>query len=353
MPGVIDHRFVVSGAFQALNAAEARHHFELDDERCELVFLQPPQPRAERETRAVVDAAGWSNVRVIGPASTSVRQWTRRVRNGRGLRRESAALERLFLGDYQTHLGLNAAHGMRTEHGGGAVVVLDDGQATLRVNAHRVARHEGRRAPRLHAQIPRPRYDVQRVMARALGLRIGDLDRVTFFTLYDITPAGDDRLIRNDFSWLRGRFGAPRVVDCTLFLGTPLVEQGVVTHDTYVGVLRQVREQCGGELRYRPHPREDRAHVDQLIDDAGMQLVELESIIEYGLLAAGWCPARVVSTHSSALDTLRVVLGDATTVQSVALPPALVAPQWRDWIARSYAEMDRRLATPVERLELR
>jgi hypothetical protein len=348
---VIEHRFIASGAFQALNATEARHHYGLDDTRCELVYLLPPQPQAARQSRALIDDTGWSNVRVVGPPSDSFPHWVRRVRNGKGLRRESSSLSHLFLGDYQTHLALNAAHGVE-EPDQTEVVVLDDGQATLRVNAHRVARHDGRRPPRLHAQVPRPRYDLQRVAARVLGLRIGDLDRITFFTLYDVRPAPTDRVVRNRFSWLRARFGAPRVVDCTLYLGTPLVESGMVAHDTYVTLLRQVRARCGGELRYRPHPREDPAHVAQLVDEAGVELVDLPSIIEYGLLASGWCPARVVSTHSSALDTLRVILGDAATVQSVDVPAALVAPRWRAWMTRSYEEMDARLGVPVERLEL-
>jgi hypothetical protein len=63
-------------------------------------------------------------------------------------------------------------------------------------------------------------------------------------------------------------------------------------------------------------------------------------------------PERVVATHSSALDTLRVILGDAVAVQAIPLPTELVAPRWRDWITRAYADMDGRLGVPVDRLEL-
>lgn len=345
---MIEHRFIVAGAFQALNATEARHHFGFDDARCELVYLLPPQARAAREARVVIEDAAWSRVRVMGPASTSVPSWVRRVRNGRRLIDESGPLRTLFLGDYQTQLGRHAAHGL--EHG--KVFVLDDGQATLRVNAYRVAREAGRRPPRLHPQVPRLRYEAQRVAARLLGLRLGDLERVSFFTVYDVRPARSDEVVRNRFSWLRQRFSTPTIVDGTLYLGSPLVESGIVTHDTYARLLHRLRDRSGGRLWYRPHPREDPAHVAQLVADTSMDVLELESIVEYGLLESGWVPRRIVSTHSTALDTLRLVMGAGVAVQAVELPARLVAPRWRGWIERAYAEMDTRLGSPVERLVL-
>ncbi len=343
----VENRFIVAGAFQALNATEARDWFGLDDATCELVFLLPPQPRAADETHAILREAGWANVREIGPPSESVARWVQRVRNGRGLVDESTTLDRIFLGDYQTHLGRHAAHGAPD----GATVVLDDGQATLRVNNYRVARAAGKRPPRLHPQIARPRYDVQRAAARLLGLRLDDLPQVTFFTVYDIEPAPADRVVRHRFEWLRRRFGAPSIVEGTLYIGTPLVEQGIVTHDTCVTMLRRLREQTT-DLWYRPHPREDATHVAQLMAEVDMEPFTTDSIIEYGLLRAGWVPAHIAATHSSALDTLRVILGDAVTVQAITLPTELVARRWRDWITRAYAEMDARLGVPVDRLEL-
>jgi hypothetical protein len=345
---VIDYRFIVSGAFQVLNATEARQYFGLDDARCELVLLLPPQPRAADEANAIIEDAGWSNVRVIGPSSTSVPRWVRRVRNGRGLIDESASLVQLFIGGYETHLARHAAHGVRY----GGVVALDDGQATLRVNWYRVERAAGRRGPRLHPQIPRPRYDIQRAAARLLGLRLGDLDRVTFFTVYKLQPAPNDTVIRNDFSWLRSRFGTPKVVEGTLFLGSPLVESGIVAHDTYVTLLQRLRDRFGDPLWYRPHPREDPSHIEIVRGQVDLELLTLDSIVEYGLLRSGWTPANIATTHSTAIDTLRVILGDAVAVRSIPLPPEHVAARWKDWIGRAYADMDARLGVPVERLEL-
>jgi hypothetical protein len=346
---VFEHRFVVAGAFQALNAVEARHAYAWPVDECELVFLLPPQPRAESETRSIIADSEWSHVREVGPPSASVRHWMQRIRNGRRLADDAEPPRHVVLGDYQTQLGRHVANCFPTAD----VVVLDDGQATLRVNSYRVARAEGRRPPRLHPQVPRLRYEAQRVAGRLLGLDLGDVPSVTFFTLYDIDPAPSDHVIRNRFEWLHQRFGTPVVdEDMTLFLGTPLVEQGVVTAATYVTMLRRLREQVSGELWYRPHPREDATRVAALISQTGAVRLELDTIVEYGLLAAACVPARIVSTHSSALDSLRVVLGDAVTASAIPLPTDLVAPRWRDWIARAYAEMDTRLGVPVPRLEL-
>lgn len=345
---MIRHRFIVVGAFQALNATEARHHLGLDDADCELVFLVPPQPRAAEEARTIIDDLGWSRVRVMGPPATSVVAWARRVRNARSLIDDSASLDHLVIGDYQTQIARHAAHGLRH----GEVVVLDDGAATLRVNAYRRAVADGTRPPRLHPQVPRHRYEIQRVAARFLGLKLGDLERVTFFSLYDIRPAPHDTSIRNRFEWLRRRFPDPKVTDGALFLGSPFVEVGILPHETYVTMLRRLKERADGELWYRPHPREDAGHVNRLIDDVGLEVLELDTIVEYGLLDQGWLPARVTANHSTGLDSLRVILGDRVSVQSIPLPVSLVGRRWRDWIGRAYEEMDSRLGEPVERLEL-
>lgn len=336
------------GAFQALNATEARHHFGLDDAGCELVFLLPPQPRAAAETHRIIDALGWAHVRVMGPPATSMLRWARRVRRARHLAGESAGLDHLVIGDYQTQIARHAAHGV----GEGEVVVLDDGAATLRVNAYRTARAGGKRPPRLHPQVARHRYEVQRVAARLLGLDLGDLPGVTFFTLYDISPAPPDRVVRNRFAWLRQRFPSLEIVEGALFLGSPFVEVGILPHETYVTMLRRLRERAGGDVWYRPHPREDRAHVERLVAETDVRLLELDTVVEYALLAQGWIPSQVVANHSTGLDSLRVILGDRVSVRSVPLPVELVGRRWRDWIRRAYDEMDTRLGEPVERLPL-
>ena len=345
---MIQHRFVVVGAFQALNAAEARHAFGLDDEQCELVFLVPPQARAADEARVMIELTGWRRVREIGPANTSLLPWMRKVRNARGLVDESASLDHLFVGDYQTQLARHAAHGVHD----GDVVVLDDGLGTLRVNAHRVALAEGRPAPRLHPQVRPSREAVQHVVARLLGLRVGELERVTFFTIYDLTPAPPDRVVRNRYEWLRAQFPSPEVVDGTLFLGSPLVESGIVTADVYRTMLTRLREVAGPKLWYRPHPREHRDRVAALVAGVGMELLELDTVVEHGLLAGGWVPANVAANHSTTLDTLRVLLGDTVSVRSVPVPVELVPRRWREFITMAYADLDARLGEPVERLEL-
>ncbi len=337
------------GAFQTLNAAEARHHFRLDVDRCELVFLLPPQPRAAAETRRMIDATGWTHVREIGPPNASFREWVSRVRHARGLAAESASLRHLFLGDYQSQLGIHAATGLRD----GELVALDDGMATMRINAYRRARAEGvRPRPRLQPQVRRSRLAVQDVVARRLGLDLADPDRVTFFTVYDVEPAAGDRVVRHTFEWLRGSFAAPEVVEGTLFLGSPFVESGIVTANVYREMLRRLRDVAEPPLWYRAHPRERSDHVAAFARDLKLEVLELDTVVEYAILRSGWVPATVVSNHSTTLDTLRVILGDRVTVRAVPLPIALVTRRWRPFTTMAYADLDRRLGEPVERLHL-
>lgn len=341
-------------AFQVLNATEARARFGLDDRECELVLLAPSTPRGASEARRLIEAAEWSNVRVAGPAADSFPNWVRRVRAHRSLRAESSDLERLFIGDYQTHLARHAAHGLAGDPADPdrSVVVLDDGAVTVRVGQYRAARADGSRPPRLHPQVSRPRYDVQRAAARLLGLALADLDRVTFFTIYDVAGAPDDTVVRHGFEWLRTRFGVPEVEDGALFIGTPVVDVGILAFDTYVTMLRRIRDHAGGTLWYRPHPRERPDGVARLAAAAGMSVLGLDTIVEFALAERGAVPRLVVANHSSALDSLRVILGGVVAVKTVPLPPAVVARRWQDFIARSYRDMDARLGEPVERLDV-
>jgi hypothetical protein len=345
---VVENRFIVLGAYQALNAAECRHHLGLDDDACELVFLVPPQPRSAEETRTMIAATGWAHVREIGPPNTSVRQWARKVRNARGLRDESATLHRLLIGDYQMQLGIHAAGGLRD----GELIVLDDGLATMRINAYRRARAAGEPLPRLQPQVRTVEYEVQRRVARLLGLRLADPEAVTFFTVYDVEAAPSDRVERNSFMWLRSRFGVPDVVPGTLFLGSPLVESGIAPSAVYEDLLRRLRDVSAAPLWYRPHPREDADRVAALVRAVGMELLQLDSIVEYGVLDAGWVPETVVANHSTTLDTLRVILGDLVTVRSVPVPVEVVPRRWKPFIEMAYADLDALLGSPVERLEL-
>jgi hypothetical protein len=346
---VVENRFIVLGAYQALNAAECRHHLGLDDDTCELVLLTPPQPRSAAETRAMIDACGWAHVREIGPRNTSIAQWIRKVRNAKGLRQESAGLQRLVIGDYQMQLGLHAAQGLG-QHG--ELIALDDGLATMRISEYRHARAAGAPLPRLQPQVRPLELAVQRRLARLLGLRLDDPASLTFFTVYDLEPAGDDRVERNTFAWLRSRFAPPEVVPGTLFLGSPLVESGITTPDIYTDLLRKLRACSSEPLWYRPHPRESPDRVGTLVRDLGVQLLELDSIVEYGVLESGWVPETVVANHSTTLDTLRIILGDVVTVRSVPVPVDLVPRRWKPFIEMAYADLDRRLGMPVERLEL-
>lgn len=349
MHAVGGSRFIVVGAFQLLNAVEARHHFRLEDAECDLVFLVPPQPRAAAETRWLIEATGWSNVRELGPPATSLAQWARRVRGARSLREESSDLDRLFLGDYQNQIGLHAAHGLPA---GAELVALDEGMATVRINAYRRARAAGERRPQLQPNVRRAELEAQRLAARLLGLRLGDPERLTSFSIYAIDPAPGDRLERNTYSWLRGRFPVPDVVDGTLFLGSPLVESGILTDALYETLLRRLRDVAGDHLWYRPHPREHPDRIAQLVRQVGVEVLELDTVVEYGLFESGWVPANVVANHSTTLDTLRVLLAGSVSVRSVPIPLEHVPRRWKPFVTMAYGDLDTRMGAPVERLEL-
>jgi len=321
---MIRNRFIVVSALQALGAAEARHALDLSDDECELVLLVPPVSGALDAVRAIVRDSSWAQVREAGPPADTALHWCSRVIRHRGLRSESAGLDRIFLGDYQNQIGRNAAHGLDD----GDIFVLDDGTATVLVNEYRKALAENREPPSLMPQVSRGHYRMQALAARALGLRLDELQRVTYFTIYPLSPSPPDTVIRHRFDWLRSRFGNPELVDGTLFLGSPLVEAGIVNLATYREMLSLVRESTDGRLWYRAHPREAKDKVEELCERYDFELLHGEGIIEWIVAEQRWMPRRVVGNFSTALDTLRVLGGSDASVESIELPQRLVASHW-------------------------
>ena len=349
-PDAIRHRFLVLGAFQALNAAEARHHFGLPDDACELVLLTPPQERSAAEARAMIEATGWANVREIGPPNTSVRQWLRKVRNARGLRDESGPLDHLFLGDYQMQLGIHAAHGLDA----GELVVLDDGLATIRIAAYRRARADGvSRPPRLQPQVRPSRLAAQRILARAIGLELGDPTGVTFFTVYDIDP-GAGRPRRAPHLRL-----APAALRSTRGRGRHAVHRlparrvgdrgtGGVQRPAAPACVRAARPRSGTDrIRARTSPASRPCWPA-----SGWSCWSSTPSSSTACSPAVGC--RRPSSPTTARRSTRCACSSATPlpVRSVPVPVDLVPRRWKPFITMAYDELDGRLGEPVERLEL-
>ena len=232
-----DHVFVVGGAFQALNAIEAREHLGLDPEACELVTLVPKGgavPLSQMD--AIVELGKWPVHRQIEPASSSVLNWIRRVVRSQMLVRRYDTIQTLLIGDYRTQIMRSWANRVEAAE----VWLLDDGSATLMVNDHRRAALGSSPTPPYPLTLNATR--AQNVAARGLGLKLGHPGDVSFFTVYDIEPLATDRVVRNSYRWLKRTLSEPEPVEGSLLLGSPWVEDG----KEQIQVLKALQEGLGG-----------------------------------------------------------------------------------------------------------
>lgn len=201
------------------------------------------------------------------------------------------------------------------------LVVVDDGMAT-----REFLRRIGGNRPMLIR--PRTRPDRRRrTIGRAAGHRVQRLarhGRLTVHTAMEPPPAvvgqAAERgveIVPHRFRWLATQPTSMTPDETLVVLGSPLVDDGLVHADAYLGWLAEVA--MSGPAVYYPHRREGDDLVGK-VRALGFRIAESGRPVEIALRGLT-DRHRVVSLATSAAITLRVLLGDSgTTFDTVSVP---------------------------------
>lgn len=324
--------FLVKSPLQLLNACEARHHFGIRPEDAVLILMADRKSRPQLLNVAALENT-WSQIYDLGAprlntAITEIHAELRKKANlfnrplknygfmpykaNRLIRSLLPGVAYLFIGDYKVGLMRHIAH--RLPHR--ETVVLDDGNSTIDI-ARKRARGEG--YARIHrAGIKRIRYSLKNML---LGYAPDDIEAVTFFTAFQVLPGPGDQIITNDFSWLRSQIRNIEGTSAVYFLGSPLVEAGILQPDEFEWHLGKVRQFFGQRsIFYVPHRRESRQNIDRAAR-LGFGIKRFDLPIEYQLARIGPVPAYLASFISTALENCRIIFGDHMRILSFRLNP--------------------------------
>ena len=322
--------FTVETPLQLLNAMEARHTLASSASRL-VVFTSPGHTR-EAFTR-LVRPGDWGSVEFVPIVPYEDLQerldwrdrWSARLRayaghwRRRGLRRRLDALarslgrvERMFIGNLWVQHQRHLASAVRYRE----LVLLDDGTQTLQLNERLTSGHAVGPA----TEVDRPW--VAWAIRRLTGMRPPDTSRVTFFTAFDLRTRPGDRVLRNDYSYLRSLARDSRCSHEVLFLGCELSHEGL-SEEHHRGYLRRVRAHFAADaLAYAPHPREKEDRVAYVRDVLGIPVRRFDVPIEYQLATSGVRPKVLASFCSSALDNCRIIFGDTLPINAMRIEPA-------------------------------
>lgn len=189
-------------------------------------------------------------------------------------------------------------------------VVLDDGVVSI---AYLEALSDGDMPQPIEGRGPLYRLLKAAVLA---GVRTPDWRSVHWFTMFADSFPSISASTRNSFSVLRSLVQFEKHDDVVLFLGSPLVTDGLLSKDDYVllcgSISRMLREEYpGASISYLKHRREAREDVVHSLFDS------VEPSI--GPVEARWIggkalPRAVAGVISTALFSLSTLLENRTDV---------------------------------------
>jgi hypothetical protein len=204
----------------------------------------------------------------------------------------------------------------------GRLYLLDDGTDTLEINSQRNGRFELNRAISDHRKTPFWKTFINDFRRRYYDWNTAEVSELTYFTVYDLNVGKGDRVIKNEYRYLRSLLKLKQRDDNVYFLGQCLVEDKFMTQSSYLSYLESVRNYYSRDkVVYIVHPRESKAMIQKIKADVGLETKQLSLPIECELAFHGPVPRVIASFFSSALESCRHLLDGAASIESFHICP--------------------------------
>lgn len=357
--------FMLSAPYQLLNALEAIHHFQFADNHLRIIDTGV---FTVAQFKSVIDPAVWKSVRFddfrykLSHLDFGRRRpenlWEHALefyllfnhfqkrRRADRIARSTGPLDNLVLGSYQKSYDAHMRHFAR-HLSYKRLYLLDVGTDTLRIvrdrerdNAIEPARKE--EAPR--STIKRLKQSARKVL---LDWDTRGVPALTFFTTYDLQPSGQDRIVRNEYTYLRSAVANAEVSNKVLFVGQPLVDQGYITRETFTTCMSRIQAHYSGRrLLYIPHPRESEAQLG-IVRSLGIGIQRFSAPFEYAVAFSGERPDCVASFFSSAVENSAAIFGSAVAVRAFRLPDAVLLKDHAE-VARVYRQFSENAQSRID-----
>lgn len=319
--------FLVKTPLQLLNAIEARYHFKLAADECVLIIMgdRKSQPQLLKLASATDE---WGDVVVLNdvdllfsnPFDSSANGFLKKIQNISILKksffnvrrlnrisRKLGSVKYIFVG-YARYIYMKHFVNIMPHE---EVYFLDDGNATIDLarerNQNRVLN------PELGLKKTLKLYGKKLLQ----GVKDKDLENYNFFTMYEISPAENDQVIKNSFKHLRSDSASLVKTDDVYFLGGPISECGIISQQSYFAHLKRVKAYFADKnVIYIAHRRESPEKLTEIENRFGLKVVLFDYPIEYQLAYVGPRPKVLASFISSALDSCRIIFDDQLKIVS-------------------------------------
>ncbi|MCI0563606.1 MAG: alpha-2,8-polysialyltransferase family protein [Nitrososphaera sp.] len=326
--------FLVETPLQLLNAIEAKNYFRLTNNH--LVVHVGGTGFPPESLYLLIHERDWDGVhhllfynkkievasRLLGPRlSAKIQGYCYDIQQALNKRKLNSiagsftGAKNIFLGNYLSGCQLYMRHFANTlEHE--SLYLLDDGTDVLLINTDRRNKSHPKNSGSRHSRLK------TKLRKNMVEWNDKDADRVTFFTAYSVDVTSNDRVIRNEYTFLREIAASSAPSNEVFFLGQSLVEDKYVMEEYYLDYLRKIKKYFTGiNVLYIPHPRQSIKMIDSIRDSLGLEIKQFSFPIECEISIRGNAPDVLASFFCSALQTCKIILGHRVRIKAFYIPP--------------------------------
>lgn len=287
--------FIVASPFQLLCAVEAANYLK-DDSKKILILINGELPNAVKSIDMLLIMYRWDKIirlKLSGTFNFLVHVYYMFLFKKGGFRN-------VYVGDirgwyFQLPFALNVKRS-------GKLFLLDDGAVTIYQQAKFLSENEI-----CHYEEAVGKDMIKKIIYVLLGFRVRINETINLFTIFDLTPFGNQIVIKNELSILKKEIRQQVIKTETIFIGSNLVGHNIISENHYLQFIENTQKYFNKELVYFPHRTESEFMLNKIAKIPGVTLHRSEYFIEFELIHKGICPENIISFWSTSLYSLNML----------------------------------------------
>ncbi|HHH19370.1 MAG TPA: hypothetical protein ENK86_02490 [Campylobacterales bacterium] len=281
--------FIVRTPLQLLNALEAKHHFNTQNNILIVIYSVNQTDKAQMDK--ILNEADWDEIIKLNQGAKKSIFWEY-IQTVKELKKES--IDKMFLVFFRGVQKLFMSNINAQE-----IYLIDDGVASLTIQKN------------LPILIKEKKW-LKELRYQLVGLRTDIAKLPNFFTAYDLTPYPDQKIVKNSYKYLVSSFLSQTTEDKqhVYLLGQTLIKPNIVTQDYYLEILKAIKNHFNHQtVIYIPHRDEQLEDLEaiRVLEDQHFIVETSKGAIETEFLENGIYPHYIVSFFTSALFNLEKI----------------------------------------------
>lgn len=340
--------FLIASPLQLLNAREAKLFFNLNSENCILILFESDEERTCTQMKNSIVVEEWHSIQIFNyhrNKNKVVRIFKQKAQVKNIISYVQTA-GYIFIGEYRNLIMRYFVSGLPHKE----AVLLDDGNITVEV-----AKYYSGHIDHIMSGISPMRRFKRYVRARMLGLDVDEtkIDNLGFFTVYNVEIPENNKVYRNTYTCLKSKSGKKPLTSTVFFLGSSVVELGIVDKSRYFDYMHKIIEYYSNqEVIYIPHRRENESKLNQLRKEFSFSLKRPELGIESELVLGDTLPMTIAAFQSSALTNIYVIFDDTLRLTSFYIKPRYIKSDQRTSIDIVYQDYTKNYKGAIQIVDL-